>query len=84
MNKVENGFYGTDFNLLGEYTGSYEKAGFPDLLESASKGDLVELARQARQLDKKAREWLKSHSIELNILGSKEELHRFLTQRDPV
>ena len=24
MNKVENGFYGTDFNLLGEYTGAYK------------------------------------------------------------
>jgi len=84
MNKVENGFYGTDFNLLGEYTGAYEKAGFPDLLESASRGDLEELARQVRRLDEKAIEWLRSHSIELNILDGEEELHRFLNQRDPV
>jgi len=84
MNKVENGFYGADFNLLGEYTGAYKKAGFPDLLESASQGDLVELARQVRRLDEKAIEWFRSHSIELNILESEEELHRFLNQRDPV
>jgi len=84
MNKVENGFYGTDFNLLGEYTGAYEKAGFPDLLESASRGDLEELARQVRRLDEKAIEWLRSHSIAFNILDGEEELHRFLNQRDPV
>mgnify|MGYP001138200626 CR=1 FL=1 len=84
MNKVENGFCGADFNLLGEYTEAYKKAGFPDLLESASQGDLVELARQARRLDEKAIEWFRSHSIELNILESEEELHWFLNQRDPV
>ena len=84
MNKVENGFYGTDFNLLGEYSGGYEKADFPDLLESASQGDLVELARQVRRLDQKVREWFESHSIELNILDSEEELRRFLNDRDPV
>jgi predicted nucleotidyltransferase len=84
MNKVENGFYGTDFNLLGEYSGGYEKADFPDLLESASQGDLVELARQVRRLDQKVREWFESHSIELNILDSEEELRRFLNHRDPV
>jgi len=84
MNKVENGFYGADFNLLGEYTEAYEKAGFPDLLESASQGDLGELARQVRRLDEKAIEWFRSHSIELNILESEEELHWFLSQRDPV
>jgi hypothetical protein len=84
MNKVENGFYGTDFNLLGEYCGGYEKADFPDLLESASQGNLVELARQVRRLDQKVREWFESHSIELNILDSEEELRRFLNHRDPV
>jgi len=84
MNKVENGFYGADFNLLGEYTEAYEKAGFPDLLESASQGDLGELARQVRRLDEKAIEWFRSHSIELSILESEEELHWFLNQRDPV
>ncbi|AKI97675.1 nucleotidyltransferase domain-containing protein [Kosmotoga pacifica] len=84
MNKIENGFYGTNFNMLNEYSEAYEKAGFPDLLKPASKGDLVELARQAQQLDKKAREWLENHSIELNILRNEEELRQFLTQRDPM
>jgi hypothetical protein len=84
MNKVENGFYGTDFNLLGEYTGAYERAGFPDLLEPASQGDLETLARQVQRLDETAREWFKSHSIELNILKSEEDLRRFLNHRDPV
>jgi hypothetical protein len=81
---VRNGFCGTDFNLLGEYIGAYEQAGLPDLLESASQGDLVELARQVRRLDERAREWFKSRSIELNILGSKEELREFLNRRDPA
>ena len=84
LNKVEYGFYGVDFNLLGEYTGAYEKAGFPDLLESAAQGDLGELARQVRRLDEKIREWFRSHSIELNILESEEELRGFLNQRSPV
>ena len=84
MNKVENGFCGTDFNLLGEYIGGYKEAGFPDLLESASQGDLVELAKQVQRLDEKVQEWFESHSIELNILDSEEELRRFLDQRDPV
>jgi len=84
MNKVENGFYGTDFNMLSEYSEAYEKAGFPDLLKPASRGDLVELARQTQQLDKKAREWFKNHSIELNILRNEEELRQFLIQRDPM
>ena len=84
MNKVENGFYVTDFNMLSEYSEAYEKAGFPDLLKPASRGDLVELARQTQQLDKKAREWFKNHSIELNILRNEEELRQFLIQRDPM
>jgi hypothetical protein len=84
MNKVENGFYGTDFNLLGEYMGAYEKAGFPDLLEPASRGDLEALAGQVQRLDEVAREWFESHSIELNILESEEELRRFLDHRDPA
>ncbi len=78
MHKVERGFYGTDFNLLGEYIAGYAEAGFPDLLEPASQGNLVELARQVRRLDEKVQEWFESHSIELNILESEEELHRFL------
>ena len=83
MNKVENGFYGTDFNLLGEYAGAYAKAGFPDLLEPASRGDLAALARRVRQLDEKVREWFRRHAIELNILVNEDDLQQFLSQRDP-
>jgi len=84
MNKVDSGFYGEDFNLLGEYIGGYEKAGFPDLLEPATRGDFETLARRAQQLDEQAQEWFKAHSIALNVLESEEELRRFLNQRDPV
>jgi hypothetical protein len=84
MNKIDSGFYGEDFNLLGEYIGGYEKAGFPDLLEPATRGDFEALARRAQQLDEKAQEWFKIHSIALNVLESEEELRRFLDQRDPV
>jgi len=78
MNKVERGFYGTDFNLLGEYAGAYAKAGFPDLLEFASRGDLAALATQARQLDEKVRAWFERHAVDLNILADEEHLRRFL------
>lgn len=83
MNKVEKGFYGLDFNLLGEYTAAYEKAGFPNLLEPASGGDLATLERRARELDEKAKDWFKKHAVELNILVDKDDLRRFLKQRDP-
>jgi hypothetical protein len=65
MNQVEQGFLPADFNLLGEYNGDYEKVGFPDLVEPASRGDLAELARRARQLDEQARDWLNHYSIAL-------------------
>ena len=76
--------HGEDFNLLGEYAGAYEKAGFPNLLESASRGDLAALAGQARRLDEKVREWLTGRSIALNVLDDEEDLRRFLNQRDPA
>ena len=84
MNKVEQGFYGADFNLLGEYVGGYEKAGLPDLLTPASQGNLEELAEQTRLLDEKVREWFESHSIKLGILQSEDELRRFLQHIDPA
>ncbi len=84
INKVKNGFYGADFNLFGEYSTAYLEAGFPDLLGPASRGDLVALAGQVRRLDEYAREWLEDHSVALNVLGSQEELRRFLEHRDPV
>jgi hypothetical protein len=84
MHEVNSGFYGTDFNLLGEYMGGYKAAGFPDLLEPAAQGDLETLALRVQQLDKRAQEWFGEHSIPLNILHSEEELRRFLNQRDPA
>jgi len=84
LNKIDKGFHGTDFNLLGEYTGGYERAGFPDLLEPATQGDSEALATRVQQLDEKAKEWFKRHSIALNILESEEELRWFLNQRDAV
>jgi hypothetical protein len=84
MNKVDQGLWGADVNLLGEYAGAYARAGFPDLLEPAAQGDLVALAERVRRLDERAREWFESHSIALNVLGSREELRQFLQQRDPA
>ena len=83
MSRVDRGFFGTDFNLLGEYLGGYEKAGFPDLLEPATHGDCEALARQVQRLDEKVKAWLKGHGIALNVLKSEEELRQFLRQRDP-
>jgi hypothetical protein len=82
--KAANGVEPTDFHLLGEYGGPYEKAGFPDLLGPASRGDLVELAQRVREFDQKVRGWFEHHAIPLNILGSGEELRQFLERRDPA
>ncbi len=84
MNKVDKGFYGTDFNLLGEYLDGYQKAGFPDLTMFVAQGDLPALARQVQHLDEKAREWLTSRSVELNILESEAALRQLLNRRDPA
>jgi hypothetical protein len=84
LHEVDSGFHGTDFNLLGEYIGGYVAAGFPDLLEPATQGDLETLAQRVQQLDKRVQEWLGEHSIPLNVLHSEEELRRFLNQRDPA
>jgi hypothetical protein len=84
MNKVENGFYPADFNLLGEYLGGYQKAGFPDLFEPAARGDFETLARRVQELDETVQKWFAEHSIALNILETEDDLRRFLNQRDPV
>ncbi|HEY88321.1 MAG TPA: nucleotidyltransferase domain-containing protein [Thermoflexia bacterium] len=83
LHKVEHGFYGTDFNLLGEYTAAYAAAGFPDLLASASQGELVELAQQVQRLDAQVRAWLTGQTIDLNILANEEELRCFLNCSSP-
>ncbi len=84
MNKVDKGFFGTDFNLLGEYLDGYQKAGFPDLTMLAAQGDLPALARQVQLLDEKAKEWFTSRSVELNILESEAALFQLLYRGDPA
>ncbi len=81
MNKVGRGFYGEDFNLLGEYSASYLAAGFPDLTAAAAQGDLPALSREVERLDDKAREWFPAHEVDLKILADEAALHRFLEQR---
>ncbi|MFP4346542.1 MAG: nucleotidyltransferase domain-containing protein [Anaerolineales bacterium] len=78
MNEVERGFYGAEFNLLGEVDRGYREAGFPDLFEPALRGDLDALARQVRRLDERVRAWLEAHGVALNVLESREALRRFL------
>jgi hypothetical protein len=84
MNKVDKGFFGTDFNLLGEYLDGYQKAGFPDLTMFAAQGDLPALVRQVQLLDEKARDWFTNNSVELNILESEAALLQLLNRRDPT
>ena len=83
MNKVTQGFYGTDFNLLGEYVSGYQEAGFPDLLTPASQGNLEALARRTRALDEKVQAWFERHTIRRNVLTDEGALRRFLA-RDPL
>ena len=82
LNQVEPGFYGSEFNLLGEYSSAYTQAGFPDLLESASTGDLKELARRATVLDRAISRWLDEQGIDRNLLKDGHDLRRFLHVRD--
>lgn len=82
MNKVDKGFFGTDFNLLGEYLNGYQKACFHNLTKFATQGDLPALARQVQLLDEKAREWFASRPVELNILESEEALLQLLNRRE--
>lgn len=82
MNKVDKGFFGTDFNLLGEYLDGYQEAGFPDLTLFAAQGDLPALARQVQRLDETAKEWFASRSVELNILESEAALYELLNRRE--
>ena len=81
MNKVDAGFYGEDFNLLNEYAAGYQRVGFPDLIEPASKGDLKTLTKRVEQLDANIRSWFAQYSIDLNILNDEEDLRKFLNRR---
>ena len=82
--KVERGVPVTEIQLFGEYTAPYHDAGFPDLIEPASRGDLDELARRVQQLQVAATAWLQQHGVERGILDSEQELRRFLAEKDPV
>lgn len=84
LNQVQASWTPTPANLLGDYLAAYRQAGFPDLLDPAARGDLVELARRAQQFDDAARAWLHRQAVDLNILDSAHDLRRFLQQRDPV
>lgn len=81
MNKVEGGFYPSGINLLGEYMVGYLNAGFPDLSEAASQGDIGALVVHVQRLDEATREWFADHSIDLNILTKEKELNQFLSGR---
>ena len=81
MNKVERGFYGEDFNLLGEYGAGYLAAGFPDLTAAVARGDLAALASLVQQLDDRIREWSPAHEVDLKILADETALRRLLEQR---
>lgn len=79
LNKVDAGFFGEPFNLLGEYGAGYGAAGFPDLL--AAQGDLAVLAEQVQQLDSQMQGWLTTHGVVLNVLADEAALQDFLDQR---
>jgi hypothetical protein len=84
MNRVAQGFDGTDFNLLGEYVAGYQAAGFPDLFAPACRGDLETLAARVKQLDEKVQAWLARHDVPRNVLAGEDALREFLAQRDPL
>lgn len=81
LTKVADGIDVADFNLLGEYAAPYDAAGFPDLLEPASRGDLAELSTRVRELDEKLRQWFTERSVALNVVDTKDELRGFLNAR---
>lgn len=78
---IQPGLQVTEFNLLGEYSAAYREAGFPDLLATASRGDLALLADEARKLGVMVAAWLTERGVETNILADGEELQRFLARR---
>lgn len=83
LNRMEAGFFGEPFNLLGEYGAGYGAADFPDLLAVAAQGDLALLAERVQQLDDRMQAWLTAQGVALNVLADAEALQRFLLQRLP-
>jgi hypothetical protein len=82
--KAECGVAVSEVYLLSEYTAPYLNAGFPDLVEPASRGNLEELARRVQQLQAIASVWFQQHAIARGILDNEQELRRFLAEKDPV
>ena len=63
---------------------AFARAGLPDLLKLAARGDLPGLAERVIELDRVARAWLTGNSVELGALDDLETLRRFLAERDPL
>ena len=63
---------------------AFARAGLPELLELAARGDLPGLAERVIELDRVVRAWLTGNSVELNALDDLEALRRFLEERDPL
>jgi len=81
LSTVEPGLQVTESNLLGEYSAAYRQAGFPDLLATASRGDLALLADEARKLEVTMAAWLTERGVATNVLADGEQLRRFLARR---
>ena len=63
---------------------AFARAGLPDLLELAARGDLPGLTERVVELDRGVRASLTGNSVELGALDDLEALRRFLTERDPL
>ncbi len=81
--KIEQGVSVTELHLSGEYAAPYRNAGFPDLMEAASRGDLAELAQRVRRLQTTAAAWFQRQGIDRGILIDEQDLRRFLAEKDP-
>ena len=65
------------FNLYREFSAAYEELGLPDLMGMAS-GDLVKLAEETELLDQRVQQWLREHSVDLQVYEDIEEFERSL------
>ena len=63
---------------------AFARAGLPNLLKLAARGNLPGLAERVIELDRVARAWLTGNSVELGALDDLEALRRFLAERDPL
>jgi hypothetical protein len=84
LSRIRNGMGGSPASQAGDHRAAYLAEDFPDLMEPAVAGDLPRLAARARDLDEHTRQWLREHSMPLNILNGIGALERFLEERDPA